>query len=78
MKNETTIYAAIVYFFIMSYKHILMFQGFTLLDHKKYKTYSILRHSFTLTVIFHYDFVDCYGFYGNIMYEKTTQLKLLL
>ena len=32
--SELKIYA-IVYFFIMSYKYILKFQSFTLLDHKK-------------------------------------------
>ena len=56
-----------------------MYQYFTLLDHKKIYDirYDILLHSFTLILIFHYNFVHLYGFHGNILYGKATQLKFL-
>ena len=74
--SELTIYA-IVYFFIMSYKYILKFQSFTLFDHKKYMTYSILLHSFTLTFRFHYNFVHLNGFYESIVC-KNYSIKTLI
>ena len=52
-KCQTTNYA-IVYFFTMSYKYILTFQSFTLLDYKKHMTYSscyIALHPYSYTYI---------------------------